>query len=477
MKAVLISTDLIKKTDGSIKVLETNTNSWLSYDWNLYDFSSLISFIQSNNFTEVHVIAPSFIKRASVKLKEICDGIGVTHVEHIISNDAVTVPYIEDSESKLILRLSYDTTAIIDDEYCRDKFKLQSIIHNESFGVKTYIPGQVDDFSDMEDFTYTDDIPNFIVKYRFPAYDKQEYPKLYKIQNLTQLNNLKSQLEENSFLQEFVQSELVDGRRNIIRSLDFLYGGNLEIINIGSYIILNQIEETIWPNTFDENGLLAKKDRPKYITHTSEHVNAEFDYVYDVDNEVAMADGSKKTFATLQIGDSVKALHIEGLDLNEASYDMDTWTGSYSDFIQNVSVVNTSVMTTRESIPVSQLYIKITLDDNTSWEDVKKSPLLVKDGDVIKFKRVNYMNVGDVIITYNFEEGQIQLKTITNLEVVFKENQILGSLDVEPIDLYLPYVSLEYSIIQHNLCRPWCNANNCSNTANCGNCTWYYCNK
>jgi hypothetical protein len=477
MKAVLLSTDLIKKTDGSIKVLETNTNSWLSTDWNLYDFSSLISFIQSNNFTEVHVIVPSFIQKASIKLKEICDGIGVTHVEHILSNDAVTIPFIEDSENKLILRLSYDTTAIIDDDYCRDKFKLQSIIHNELFGVKTYISGQVDDFSGMEDFTYTDDVPNFIVKYRFPSYIREELPKLYKVQNLTQLNNLKSQLEENNFLQEFVQSDLVDGRRNIIRSLDFLYGGNLDVINISSYIILHQIEETIWPNTFDENGLLSKKDRPKYITHTSDHRSAEVEYVYDVDNEVAMGDGTKKTFATLKIGDSVKSLHIEGLDLNESLYDMNTWTGSYSEFIQNVSIVNTSVKVTRESVPISQLYIKITLDDNTSWDDVKKSLLLVKDGDIIKFQRVNNMNIGDVIITYNFQEEQIQLKTITNLEVVFKENQILGSLDVEPNDLYLPYVSLEYSIIQHNKCSAFCNSYGCANSTFCGDCTFAYCNK
>ena len=48
-----------------------------------------------------------------------------------------------------------------------------------------------DDFIDFEDFTYTLDLPNFIIKKRYPNYDKNEYPKLYKIQNLTELNALK----------------------------------------------------------------------------------------------------------------------------------------------------------------------------------------------------------------------------------------------------------------------------------------------
>ena len=482
MKAVLISTDLIKKTDGEIKVLETNTNSWLSMDWNLYDFTTFTAFIQTNNYSEVHVITPNYIKPISLKIKEICDSINVTHIEHLLSNDAVTIPYIEDSESKLILRFSYDTTAIIDDEYCRDKFKLQSLVHDQTFGAKTFIPVEldgvtIDDFSELEEFNYTDNIPNFIIKHRYPNYDKEIYPKLFKVQNLTELNVLKNTLEENTYLQEFVQSDLVEGRRNIIRSLDFLYGGNLDIINIGSYIVTNQIEETIWENTFDENGLLAKKDRPKYITHTANPINSEHEYVYDIDNEVAMSDGTRKSFSSLIINDSVKALHIEGLDLNETTYYLETWTADYDTFIQNVSIQNTSVTATRQSSPVSQLFIKITLNDGTSWNDVKRSPLLVKDNNSIRFKRVNDMVIGDTIVTYNFVDEQVELKTISNLEIVFEENQILGSLDVEPIDLYLPFVATDFTIVQHNLCKPFCNNNGCHDSGNCGDCSWYYCNK
>ena len=87
------------------------------------------------------------------------------------------------------------------------------------------------------------------------------------------------------------------------------------------------------------------------------------------------------------------------------------------------------------------------------------------------------MVIGDTIVTYNFVDEQVELKTISNLEIVFEENQILGSLDVEPIDLYLPFVATDFTIVQHNRCRPWCNQNGCNDATDCGDCTWYYCNK
>lgn len=482
MKAVLIATDLIKEVNGDLKVLETNTNAFLSNIWSLYDFSALTSFIQSNNFTTIKVIVSNTSKPFSLKMKEICDSIGVTHMEYVVSNESITIPDVEDDDSSLTIRVAYDTTAIIDDEYCKDKFALQKLVHDQSFGAKTYIPVEmngvvIDDFANESEFNYTDNVPNFIVKCRYPNYDREVYPKLFKIQNLTELNNLKSSVTGDYYLQEFVQSGLVNGRRNIVRSIDLLYGSNLDVLNIGGYISTHQIEESIWENTFDETGLLAKKDRPKYITHTLTHRNSEAEYIYDVDQDIAMADGSRKTFSSLVLGDSVKTLHIEGLDINETTYDLDTWSTSYSDFVQNLSVTNTSVVVTRESEPVSKLFIRLTLNDGTEWDDTKQSPLLVKDGDVIKFKRVNYMEIGDTIIIYNFETSEIELKTVENIEIVFKENMVLGSLDVEPIDLYLPFVGGDIAVIQHNLCRPFCLTNACANYNNCSNCTTFQCLK
>ena len=222
MKSVLIATDLIKTLSGDIKVLETNTNALVNYkfDDNIHYLDNLTTFIQSNQFQTVHCIYPINSSNFTKKLKEICEPLNIAVVEHPLDIQSVTVPHIEDSEDILIIRISYDTTAIIDEDYCRDKFKLQSIINNKAYGSKTYIPGELDSFESMEDFTYSDAVPNYIVKKRFPNYNREIYPKLYKIQNLAELNTLKTTIESDCYLQEFHHSELIQGKRCVIRSLE-----------------------------------------------------------------------------------------------------------------------------------------------------------------------------------------------------------------------------------------------------------------
>jgi hypothetical protein len=390
---------------------------------------------------------------------------------------AITVPYIEDEENILILRISYDTTAIIDEDYCKDKLKLQTIINSKIYGSKTFIPNEIDNFESMTEFEYSDDVPNFIVKYRYPNYNREIYPKLYKIQNLTELNALKTTIETDCYLQEFHHSSLIEDKRCVIRSLDLIYGGNLDVLHICSFYKTNQLAENQWENTFNADGLLAKKDRAKYITHINDiNVNDNYPYVYDVDQELVMGDGGRKTFNQLQIGDSVKTVHIHGLDLDETTYTMNTWVGNYNDFTSNIYLKETQVTAIHSSPTISQLFLRVTLNDGvTQWDELEDSPILVKVGETIMFKDFGGLQVGDSIVTFNFETNLPEIKNIQSIDVVFKDDQILGSLDVEPDDVYMPLVSQYITLIQHNQCNKGCRAGNCGNAYQCGDCTPFQC--
>lgn len=478
MKSVLLATDLIKTVNGDIKVLETNTSALLGqkFDSNTHYLDNLFSFIQDSGFTTVHCIYPINSHHFADKLQELCGTVSVEFVKHPLDPGAVTVPYIEDSEDILIIRISYDTTAIIDEDYCKDKFKLQTLINNKFYGSKTYIPEGIDDFGTMSDFTYTNDIPNFIVKKRYPSYDREQYPKLYKIQNLTELNVLKSSIESDCYVQEFHHSELIQGKRCIIRSLDLLYGGNLDVLNVCSFYKTVELAENQWSNTFDENGLLAKKDRPKYISHTNDNANSYWPYVYDVDQEVVMGDNTRKTFSQLQMGDSLKTVHIEGLGLDERTYKMFEWEGSYNLFVQNIQLKETTVTSKIQSPPTSQLFLRVTLNDGTTqWDDVAETPIMVKNNDVISFRRFAELQLGDEVVTYNFETNSPEVKNVQTIDVVFKEDQILGSLDVEPEDVYMPLVSQYITIIQHNFCNKGCKSTGCADPYYCGDCSPVFC--
>ena len=357
MKAVLISTDYIKTPTGEYKVLEINTSTRIVADMTQLDWSNLTTFIQTSGFTNVHCIIPMYDKGFATKLSEICDTIGgITFLSHETSGTSITVPYIEDNDNTFILRVSYDTTAVIDDEYCRDNYSLLRAINELTTKPKTYIPNVSDDFENLSEFNYTLDLPNFIVKKRYPNYDKNEFPKLYKVQNLTELTQLKGLVDvDTEFLQEFTNSEILSNKRSIIRGIDIIYGSSLDIISMGGYKVLHAITENIWDNTFDETGLLAKKDRPKYITYYSP-TSDRATYIYDEDQEVLMADGSRKSFAELEVNDSVKSINIASLPVNETDYKIEEWTGSHTDFIADFAVSEIVELTNVEKTEIATIF-------------------------------------------------------------------------------------------------------------------------
>ncbi len=247
MKAVLIATDYFKTTSNEYKVLEINTNVKVPNNLEILDWDNLKKFIQTKGFTNVHCIIPKHSQFLADKIKTICET-NLTKILfelHQTDNDSITIPYIEDNDTTLILRISYDCIAIIDDVYCRDNYAFLKSIKNETYKPKTYIPNVLDDFTDLKDFTYLDNTPNFIIKKRYPNYDRNQFPSLHKINNLIELNNLKKIVNVSTeFLQEITNCELTNGKQNIIRSIDVLYGSNLDILNMGGYkIIQNEMLE------------------------------------------------------------------------------------------------------------------------------------------------------------------------------------------------------------------------------------------
>ena len=136
MRAVLTGTDLLKDIDGSFKTIETNTNIQTAVDATIYfnedDFNTFISESTINEIvliskTQLNTIVPDIEldennqiisntgKDLSLFLKSYCEDNGITYTPIIVDNNAVTVPYVEDADNKLIIRIAYDTTALIDD--------------------------------------------------------------------------------------------------------------------------------------------------------------------------------------------------------------------------------------------------------------------------------------------------------------------------------------------------------------------------
>jgi len=485
MKAVLISTDYIKTEDGSYKVLEMNTNTALdalSEDQQHYlDFTGLQSFIESNGFTKVNLIHNDLSKGFKNELERIYSGSStVTFNSFETQPGSITVPYMEDDDTTFTIRISYDTTAIVDDEYCRDKYGFIKALGNDTLKPKVFIPNVVDDFQTLTEFTYTGTKPNFIIKKRYPKYDKFTYPRLFKITSLEELTAVKQLVEtDNEYLQEFVVSELVNGKHNILRSIDLIYGSNLDIINLGGYKEIHALKVDVWQDTYGTNNELEKSNRPKYITHYGNLEESRKAYIADINDNIIMGDNSFKSFGDLAVGDVVKSILITGLPENENEYTTADWTGSYTDFVNNFAMDTAMVVSKDESNAIDDLFVRITLEDGITWDDNLGTHILIKNDDVIKFKHVNDLVIGDVIEMVNVLDNTVVNKTIQNLEPVFKYGVVMGDIDVESKDIFLSIIENNLALIQHNRCDAGCSSKglypSCKSFTQCSQCSTIQC--
>ena len=162
MRAVLTGTDLLKDIDGSFKAIETNTNIQIAVDADIYfneeDFNT---FISGTSINEIVLISKTELNSISIDielnendeiisnngktfpqaLKSYCETNGMTFTPIIVDKNSITIPFVEDDDNKLIIRIAYDTTALIDDIYARDNWAFLKLMHetDENSIPKTYI--------------------------------------------------------------------------------------------------------------------------------------------------------------------------------------------------------------------------------------------------------------------------------------------------------------------------------------------------
>jgi len=211
MRAVLTGTDLLKDIDGSFKTIETNTNIQTAVDADIYfnenDFHTFISGTSINEIvliskTELNSILTDIElnendeiisnngKDFSSALKSYCETNGMTFTPIIVDKNAVTVPFVEDDDNKLIIRIAYDTTALIDDTYANDNWAFLKLMHDtdENSIPKTYINDEELGFDSIGTTIRDNGVhPNFLVKKRFTPADNRTFPKVLKVNTIEEL--------------------------------------------------------------------------------------------------------------------------------------------------------------------------------------------------------------------------------------------------------------------------------------------------
>lgn len=493
MRAVIIGTDFMKDTDGTFKALETNTNIQLDTQWSLnYDGSAFENFILSNNFTEVVLISnqSNKLNHASHTVNEEIQQLrNITknnldnslpfikfnynfdsYLESFLTENSIqftkvttdttstNIPFVEDSDSKLIIRLSYDTTALIDDYYTRDNWgflKLMYDADNNSIP-KCYINDTefgIDSIGTI--LRDNGNHPNYCIKKRVTPSDNKIYPKLFKLSTLEQLNDLKSNLVVDEYIEEYIfnTDDLFEGRLNTYRSIDLVYGPNLDIIN------LQIVEKTkslpvLDSADFDDTNQVQHWDRMRYLQKFYSSVSEIGIEASATDNtKILLPNGTTKLAKSLQLGDEVKTLNIPNIPDSDVMGSLDEWSTSYDSVINDYQLSSTFLA--HEAITSDYYGILVTFNTevNTIFSDLGHAKIMVKDGENVRFERYVSLKIGDKVLIYDTNISQLITTTITDVNFRF-DKFTAYTLDFEEIDWFITMEETEnqsrYGLITHN---------------------------
>jgi hypothetical protein len=480
MKGVLIGTDFIKSSDDSYKVIEMNTNIRLyeNEELSLEDYIDkqiLKDLLINNNITEFVYINPgnpAAPKQDKTIFENIAEELGITYTNIITPHSSVTIPYVEDADNKFILRHSYDSTALIDDTYCNDNYEFAKLIEDKPYSTKKIIKDSAFSISDFSSVDTSTNYPNVVVKSRYPNYNTVDFPKIFKLDNdaeLEALSNVDQSIE--TYVEEYIINEqsLIDNSVNIIRSIDIVYGSNLDTLHLGSHHILSRLDVDTTDDVYNENKEINQIGRVRYSTKNSMNIfSANIIYHADQDSKIRLADGTTTNIANLSVGSVVTSPTFENFDsIDDDGPNYKNWSGSFDNSKSTLQLREATVVSLN-SKTLDTVFIEITLEDGTNWSDLPSSPAYVeiKDSLLTKFKTIDELTIGDKFILYNSNTNELEKVAVTDLNVIFKTNFTIYQIDIEPFNLFISSIDEANNryMVMHNAgcqyCYGW--------PANCG---------
>lgn len=448
------------KSDGTLVPIEINTNiimdSVIPDNLDIiFDLTPLSNFITTNGFTKLIYIG-SLSSVFQTKITEMCQSLNITYEWIEVEQNSITIPYVEDNPETLIMRSAYDTTAIVDDVYCKNKVNFLNLIKNQTFGSQF---AYMNEFGMLINHITTipnnGNHPNFILKSVLPKYDKGIYPKLYKVSNQAELDIVLQNVNENYYLTEFFYNpnKLILDHITVIRTFNLLYPPSLISLPIGQYhkITGEVIDElsTYDPTTYE----LFYDDRFKYITKGA---NLNTPKLLDTD-KVEMADGTFKTALELEIGDYVKTLDVanpQGIDIAKK---FSQYLVDYDVFLSGTTYTTNKIL---RKAKIDQLvnYAKIEFTDGTHWEDTVSSNYLINRNNEVRFIGIDELLQNDqvILIDSSKEVFTCDLKTVVNVSVI---TTIFSgwAITIETNHIFLTQneENTSYVAIEHNIgCIP-----------------------
>jgi hypothetical protein len=473
MRAVIIGTDFIYDLVGNLLPIEMNTNIGYSLqkiekDSDVFDMTDFQNFVTTNGFLKITYIGSNH--QIATQIKNVCTQLSLEYEMVISMPSSITIPHVEDDPTHLVVRTAFDTTAILDDLYCKNKVNYLNLIKDTEFGQEfAYLNDERELINHITSIPDNGIHPNFVLKAVDPAYDREVYPKFYKVSNQTELDVVLQNITSDYFLMPFYfnETKLHSGKITKIRKISMLVPPNLESIHMGAYtdLAMQKLSNNI---TFDANTFeIDDASRSAYFT-------TDFKIQYHPklmdDDYVIMADGTTKSGLDLQVGDLIKTIDIPNAENINNKDVLANYQINMETFLSDVTY-STNKVTHKKRIDITIGIAEINFNDDTNWFDTLNSSYLVYENNEIKFKKIKDFVEGDIVLLINTSDNQnVQIQQKTVQTITIKEEEFSGwSIGVERAHLFLTsstpnntsvsyFAGIEhFAAVEHN-CTCFCSA-------------------
>jgi len=479
MRTVLLGTDFMYDNEGNLKPIEINTSiGWNGYDKlesdaETLDLTALSAFVNEKAFSKIE-----YIGNVSSFFNQLTSSVTIPCEMHVLKAGAITIPNIEDAEDVLIIRSAYDTTALIDDTYCKDKVNFLNLIKTSTFGHEfAYLDAEGALVNNISTIIDNGIHPNFLVKAILPSYDKEVYPKLYRITTQEELNSLAASLTAGYFLMPYYYNDknIQEEHISVVRSLNILFPPDLESISIGAYHKI--CENSVYGNAEYENTELKSEFREQYVTGTERVFKPKLD---DTDL-VEMADGTFKTAAELQVGDLLKTIDIPNPFSVDNANDLANYRITYDELVAGTTY-STNAITFKKRMSARTQLVTLKFTDSTDWVDYAVSNYLVERDGEIRFLPSQQLVAGDKFLLIDSSNPDVVSFTEKVIESTETEMKFFKGWDmtVERAHLFLTKesgdTSSSYVAIEHNVISCYYYSLNCGACwQQCTDCPKGYC--
>lgn len=470
MKGTLFSADFIKDTNGNLRLLELNTDTGiLDTALPLVDTTPLISVLSNNNITKVTAIGkPShhlnFINHISTSISENLPSV----TEFTIVSEAENTIYptsVEDEDDRFILRLAYDESAIFDSTYCKNNLNALKLFTTNSTPdtgsvVSFYLSSSQDgEYNFLEKTINDGNVPDIAVK---NLEDPSVLVKFVKLGSEVEGESssdrwdfyVSNSYDDSTLVTQYHYdvNSISNGKVSSVRSLNIIYGDNLDLMNLATYKTHATFElPTSLEGEYNPSVYVNELKQKHYYEFATNFIKFEGNFHGIMSSHKVMtADGQYTPISDVQVGDSLASYYISGSPDTELNTELFDWSAEGKEFPSGSFLTSSLVITKKEQDLNYGALNELVVDGDSLYVSTKFSLLTYNSSsNEIAYTPAIHLNP-DIHYLMDVSGSLIDIDS-ASVYITDDENITLTEVDVEDTDTYIISGSTSFnSVVAHN---------------------------